>query len=318
LQKSLAKIAATLLTHPGDVSVTLASSSVIPGRFRVVDGDRGRSLLIVREGYEDALGPLVGLPLERLLDRAPAPVRRFRGRGAPVSFPIPGHPGERAFVRTYRRGGLFRRLLPDWFFGTARPLRELAAVERATERGVATARALALYGERRALGFYTWRIALREIDGTVDLERFFRGGVPAGSPRARAVVREAARTIASLHAAGLDHADLHLKNLLVDEAGDGPVFVVDLDKATSRDPLPTRATEANLLRLDRSVEKQLRRGLHVTRTDRLRFLREYGAGGLPPRPALRRLLRRRARQLRWHRLSWNVADRLRGPRVGEA
>ncbi|MBI1852418.1 MAG: phosphotransferase [Planctomycetes bacterium] len=294
--------------------MTLANSAVVPGRFRIVEGDRGRKLLIVRDGYEDALGPLLDLPYENLLALpSSGPIRRFRGRGAPISFAIPGHPGERAFVRTYRRGGLLRHVLPNCFHGSARPMRELGAVERACEGGVATARALALLGERRWFGFFSWRIALVEIPGSIDLERFFRARRTApGARRVRSVIREASRTVAALHAAGLDHADLHLKNLLVDESGEGPVFVVDLDKATHHDPLPLRRVEANLLRLDRSVEKQRRRGVILSRCDRLRFLRDYGKAGLPPRAALRRLLRRRARTLWWHRLGWSLSELVRG------
>jgi tRNA A-37 threonylcarbamoyl transferase component Bud32 len=292
--------------------VASAEAPALSGRFRIVDD--GRTVCIVRRGYEEALSDLLMLPPARLAASAPGPIRRFRGRGMPVSFALPAQSGERAFVRTYRRGGLLRHVLPDWFLGRARPLRELQAIEHALAQGVATAPVLALHGERRFLGFYSWRIALLEIPDARDLESYFLAH--PSRDEARQVIRKAARAIAALHSAGLCHADLHLKNLLLAGNGNGQVLVVDLDKATRCDPLPPVAAQANLLRLDRSVEKLKRHGGCVSRADRLRFLRDYAEGALPERSSLRRLLRRRERGLRFHGIAWRLSSLLgRGPLV---
>ncbi len=280
--------------------MALAVATVLSGRFRV--RHYGRTVVLVRAEYEQPLGALLSLPVSRVLEQAPGPIRRFRGRGSPFSFAIPGGPGERAIVRRYRRGGILRHVLPSWFLGGRRPLRELQASEHALERRVATAPVLAVVGLRRFLALYSWYIALLEIDGSRDLESCFRERTP-GVDR-REVIREAAHTVAALHAAGLDHADLHLKNLLLDE---GQVRVIDLDKASHRDPLPPTAIEANLLRLDRSVVKLNRRGARVSRTDRLRFLREYFGGRMPERGELLRLLKRQSRALMLHRAGWSLA-----------
>ncbi|HKP75455.1 MAG TPA: lipopolysaccharide kinase InaA family protein, partial [Longimicrobiaceae bacterium] len=75
----------------------------------------------------------------------------------------------------------------------------------------------------------------------------------ADETRRTAVLGEGARQIALMHAAGVAHPDLNLRNLLV--AGD-EVYLLDFDKAAgSADPVPTARRARDLRRLARSARK---------------------------------------------------------------
>ena len=85
-----------------------------------------------------------------------------------------------------------------------------------------------------------------------------------------------AGAIADMHDAGILHADLNLKNVLVRNPFDAPeAYVIDFDRAelTARPTLRQRL--ANLLRLDRSVVKWAASRRAVAPADRLRTLRCY-------------------------------------------
>ncbi len=92
---------------------------------------------------------------------------------------------------------------------------------------------------------------------------------PAGRRAIRRGVRALAKTLASMHAAGVVHHDLHCGNLLVRESKRRIEFVVmDLHRARRR-PAGRRARAANLAQLLHD------RRDYTTRTERLRFLRAY-------------------------------------------
>jgi tRNA A-37 threonylcarbamoyl transferase component Bud32 len=64
------------------------------------------------------------------------------------------------------------------------------------------------------------------------------------------------RAIRLLHEAGGVHADLNAYNILVPEEGEGPAFLIDLDRASVLNgPVPERRARANLRRLRRSLLK---------------------------------------------------------------
>ena len=104
-------------------------------------------------------------------------------------------------------------------------------------------------------GAWGWRgfLLTREVEAAIDLEGFLYD--PARLPviHAREALAEAGRSVRRLHDAGVSHADLHPKNLLL--AGrTGEVLVIDLDRARAFDgALSDEERLGNLVRLgDRS------------------------------------------------------------------
>jgi 3-deoxy-D-manno-octulosonic acid kinase len=191
---------------------------------------------------------------------------------------------ERAAVRHFFRGGLAGRVVRDLFLGGERAFREVRLYERARRAGVPTLEPLGA-AARRA-GPFLWRFDLvtRAVDNARDLASlWFEGGLGAAGPARRAaVLRAAAAAVRALHDAGIEHADLNLKNVLVVGSADTAprALVIDLDRARERaGPLDPGRRIENLLRLWRSALKIGRRaGPEPGR----------GAGGPPrPREALR-------------------------------
>ncbi|MFW5791452.1 MAG: lipopolysaccharide kinase InaA family protein, partial [Desulfohalobiaceae bacterium] len=177
----------------------------------------------------------------------------FRGRGHPVRvFLSDGSP---AVLRRYEHGGVFAALLGGRFFGRPRPLRELAASEEARRAGVRVPEVVAAYVRPlrpfRHMGF----LLTREVGQARDLVEAFRSGEPPGP-----VLHLLGEEVRRLHEAGVWHADLHVKNVLL--AG-GAVTLIDFDRARIMSPVPERMRIRNLLRFDRSVVKLANQGIAV-------------------------------------------------------
>jgi 3-deoxy-D-manno-octulosonic acid kinase len=157
--------------------------------------------------------------------------------------------------------------------------REFGVAMLAHRRGVPTARPVALV-VRRALGpLVRGYLVTEELTDAENLLEVLRRAQGAGSPPEPARRRLAAavgRAVAAMHRAGIVHADLNLKNLLVRNAFDRPeVFIVDFDKARLVDEVSAREQRANLARLDRSARKWPASRRMVGPLDRAAVLRAY-------------------------------------------
>jgi len=230
-------------------------------------------------------------------------------------------------VRRFRHGGLLRFLTGERFSDPARPFRELACSEALSEAGIPTPRVVAARARRARL--YGWHLALvtRRIEGAIDLadalERLRSGGV--GFSSRAALFRSIGRLVGRLHAVGFLHADLHPKNLLVDEsllAKDAPddgaprSWILDLDRSVFCRPLGTEERRDNLRRLYRAVQRRDARGPRfLTRGDVRRFLAAYAEGreadATPWREDWTAIQERHASRAGWHRLGWFL-ERLLG------
>jgi 3-deoxy-D-manno-octulosonic acid kinase len=217
--------------------------------------------------------------------------------------------GERAAVRHYWRGGLIGRFVRDLFFDPRRPFRELDLYDEALAAHVPTLEPLGAVARRTGL-FWRFDLVTRAVDGAADLGALFASGLAGAPPaRRRAVLRAAAAAVRALHEAGIEHADLNLRNLLAVEPKEGgapAVLVIDLDRARRRGaPLPERARLANLLRLYRSARKlSEKERWPLSRRDLLGFGRAYFERD---RAALRRAAAAIARYEPWiavRRLFW--------------
>jgi tRNA A-37 threonylcarbamoyl transferase component Bud32 len=194
-------------------------------------------------------------------------------------WPLPDR-DNRVVLRRYTHGGALGRLFGYRFWGASRPIQELVAAEHARSNEVAVPLVLGVVVER--LMWPTCRAVLitAEVPDSEDMVHFLRRIAHETSDAAwrekGEVIGDAAHQIRAMHLAGIDHADLHLKNLLVhhEEDGRNRVVLVDLDRARVHASRRDDVCMRNLMRLARSVRK-LRVSLRaLTRWDRLRISHE--------------------------------------------
>lgn len=190
--------------------------------------------------------------------------RVFTGRGAAYGVQTPAGTW---VVRHYRRGGAVARLLGDRYvrLGAARPLAELRASEAARQRGVRTPEVVAavVYG---AGPFYRADLATTLVPGAADLAETALGASRLDAA-ARADAWAAAGTLLrDAMAAGVEHADLNLRNVLIATTPEGMrAYLLDLDRAVVHEgPLADDARAAMLRRFHRSRRKLERALGHVT------------------------------------------------------
>jgi len=279
--------------------------SLIPPRFELVE-QRTSTLAI----HQDAGRRLRELVLASAGERGKTG-SVYEGRGVIQRVVYDPDRSACAIFRRYRHGGLLRWLTGDKLFNAWRPFRELEVVEQAREKGVPTAEVLAVRVDRVGFFLYQGEMVTREIEDAPDLIHWLtKEPAPAPAVR-RSVVRVLGGAVARMHLAGVLHADLHLKNLLLRCRDQPEAFVIDLDKASRFRPggLTLSAVLVNLIRLDRSVEKfNLLEFRGITRQDRVRFLDAYlevFQCGLALREAVRRIRTRfLVRRLKWWVMRW--------------
>jgi 3-deoxy-D-manno-octulosonic acid kinase len=138
--------------------------------------------------------------------------------------------GDQWVLRHYRRGGFMARLSVDGYLWTGEPrvraFAEYRLLEDLAARGVPVPVPVGAHYERRGL-WYRCDLITRRIAGAASMS-----GVLAAAPLGEAIWRQVGSTIAQLHAAGVDHADLNAHNILVD--GRGAVSIVDFDRGRVR------------------------------------------------------------------------------------
>lgn len=265
---------------------------------------------MVKEGYAECFD---GFVMPEISSGAPGEMDPY-GRSRLTAFPLHDGSDERALIRRCVRGGLVGRLLKELYLGGTypRPLEELKVSEHARAHGIPTPEILAVAFEGVGPFFYKGAVATREVKQGSDLETELdsltcpvAGDTLAAKRRAIGLLGS---LVAKMHGAGIRHADLHLKNVLLTEEEGGPkLYLLDLDAATISQPLSDLAKCANLLRLYRSVEKVNRRRAVITRTDVLRFLRSYADESSQP---IRSLTGKLARLKPFWRLKWKLSDSL--------
>lgn len=226
-------------------------------------------------------------------------VREFRTLG-----------GYSCVLRRYVHGGFFGGLLKDLHWGWGRALHEVRISEMARERGLHTPEIVGIRA-RQAWGPF-WRLELitRKIEAGLSCEDFLRS---LNEPRSvRQLLGQVAGFVRKMHDAGLVHADLHARNLLVCPSRPGEpsqIVVLDLDRGRFVERLSPAAAAGSLFRLNRSLEKFGVGGERVTVTDRLRFLHAYWGEGESQSDATRQWLRQCERHLQLHRLWWKLCGR---------
>ena len=177
----------------------------------------------------------------------------LQGRG-PV--PVLTTPRGRWVVRHYHRGGKVARLLHDRHLriGLARPLREARASNEVRRRGIPTPRVMA--GAVYPSGpFYRADIVTEFVADAVDLAHLLFKEERSRRERSD-VLREVGRLLARSAAAGIEHADLNARNVLVEQERGGPLpLFLDLDRCRVLPPGVRADPRRMLARLFRSLRK---------------------------------------------------------------
>ena len=232
---------------------------------------------------------------------------RVRGR---VSHPIVELGGDqgRVVVRRGVHGGLLGKLMGRLFWGESRGLDELRVSTAARERGAPVPEVVGVVIHQRRAGFRRLFVLTREIPGAIDLRELIESGVAPSPSQRTKILRASAEAIAACHNAGLYHADLHVKNILI-QSPQGPApraHVIDLDKATLHELLTPRQRLSNLSRLNRSIEKWPTTRETVSERDKLGFFVTY----MQRSETLGEDAAARCGQVSLlHRLSWGVSRR---------
>lgn len=151
-----------------------------------------------------------------------------------------------ALLRQYRHGGLLRFLTGSRFCDGERPLRELSLTAQIFQSGIPTPPPLAAatFG---SFPFYRLFYLSQEIQGQ-DLLSFLQK--EKDFLLRQRVLERAGQLIRRLHDFGVFHADLHPKNLFV-ENGTQRVLILDLDRSQKFSELSQAQRLKNLTRLYR-------------------------------------------------------------------
>ena len=237
---------------------------------------KGHASIAVHERYRDCLlSQGIGEP-EQLL-RSAAGQQSSSGRGAVPSFPISGFPAERMMARRYLRGGLMRFINLDLYLDGERSFRELAITVEAARSGVPTVEVLAAVSIKAPGPLYRCFLFSRQLSGCIDLPGYLSGLAAAGEfeQKKRAVLERAAAIVRLMHDRGFFHADLNMKNILIDSANPESLYIIDWDKSHRFDRLSDALRMANVVRFCRSMIKLAGKGLAVHDDDTQLFLRAY-------------------------------------------
>lgn len=230
------------MTKVGGLRIATASGAIL------VDPDN------LGEGNRSAQGSPSGAEIDALFE----PVF-WAGRGELLD--VTGGRGAAWFIasasrqwalRHYRRGGFVARLSKDGYVWAGeervRSFAEWRLLADLVRRGLPVPAPIAARYQRQGL-LYRCDLITRRIAGARPLS-----AVLSVAPLQESAWREVGATVAKLHAAGADHADLNAHNILRDAAG--AVSVIDFDRGRLRVPGEWRSR--NLSRLQRSLLKVTR------------------------------------------------------------
>ncbi len=253
--------------------------NTIPSSYDLVRGER--TTVALKHCYGKTMVEMGIVDPDRFFQNASEEGNTYTGRGTVKILTVPGPGSERVVVRQYRRGGTIRKLIPDLYLGASRPFRELWLTDQALKRGIPTAEIVAACHKEVLWGLHRGLLVSKEIKNGRDFVTYLEGlGEPVSRERIkekRNVIAAVGRLVRRMHDAGIFHGDLNLKNILVQVNDNGAVqaYLIDFDKSVIKKRLSERKRRQNLMRLNRSVEKFKHKGVCITRTDALRFLKAY-------------------------------------------
>lgn len=264
----------------------------IPTGYRLLQN--GPSTIVIEKSYEQSLLKQGIFNPESLTSSFGSRQNSHSGRGAVPSVPIDGKPQEKMLIRKYLRGGFLRFFNRDIYFGQQRPFKEILITVEASLKGIPTPDMLAAVSIKVSGPFFRGYLVSKELSACSDLPAYLTTLAGAKkksfSLEKQSVIKRTAEIIRLMHDKGFYHADLNLKNILVDTADPHNIYLIDWDKsrfAGERLDLPER--RSNVLRFCRSMVKLTGYGLPLTENDPLFFLESYWHNDGEIRKALKRL-----------------------------
>lgn len=226
------------------------------------------------------------------------PLPGAKGRGGVGRLELSGR---QVVVRPYRRGGALAALLGDRYAGPGRARDELQLLAALQQLAVPVVRPLAAVARRHGV---SWRLRLctEWLPAALPVPAFFA----AEPARRRECAAAVGVVVQHAFAAGLQHPDLHVDNVLcrlVD--GKVQVVLVDLDRARLGPALTARQRDDMLVRMARHL---VRHHEHLparpSAAEMMRFLTAFWPVRAERHQQWRHLVGRLQEALRWRRLRW--------------
>lgn len=170
-----------------------------------------------------------------------------RGRGTTWFVQLESLQGA---LRHYRRGGLFGKLVKDLYlfqgWEKSRSYLEYQLLLKLRKQGVHVPRPIAARVEKRGI-FYRADLLSEKIPNANDLVDILqRSSIPSE------IYQSIGEEIGKMHAAGVNHTDLNIHNILIDK--NEQVWIIDFDKCYCQQGDEWK--KANLERLKRSFIKE--------------------------------------------------------------
>jgi len=175
-------------------------------------------------------------------------------------------------LRRYLRGGLIAKFIAQTFVFTGltrtRVYQEIALLEYMRTCHLPVPRPIAGKISRHLGLFYRNQLLIERIPNAQDLHAYL-----LQQPLAVEVWTELGRIIARMHLAGVDHHDLNIENILLDQQG--KLWLIDFDKCGGFNPETWPV--ANIARLARSIRKKqtIHSTYHVSADSLCRLLSGY-------------------------------------------
>jgi len=260
----------------------------------------GRVLLVVDPALEEA-ARLLSLHSADGVDRHFARGSGGTGRADTALVEVPGST-EALVLRRLLHGGVLGPMLGRLFLGTSRPLRELRVTGELRRAGAPVPRPALALGRRVAGPFWNLVVGTYREPGAVDALAFLES--EPDRPRLLRAAEAVGNAVRRFHDEGGQHADLHVKNLLIRETGDtAECIIIDLDKARITPGITPGERMAQIMRLFRSL---LKRDLleRVGSRGCSRFFTAYCGADRRLRRALWRRVDRELRKVALHRLRY--------------
>jgi len=281
----------------------------IPPSYSIVKKDK--TVIILKDTYRKTITEMGLTDPTKLCNGFSQSADQYKGRGTVTTMALPGTTTERIVIRQYRRGGKIQKVLSDIYWGSSRPLKELWIGYQARRKGLPTAEVIAAFHHRIFWRFHRGHLVSREIMRGKDIISYLEGlSRPLKREeiiQKRKAITVVANLIRKMHDVGIWHADLNLKNIIIqlDHQNGLKGYIIDFDKSRMNPKLSENERVQNLLRLNRSAEKFKRKGMPITRTDTLRFLSAYYRNPPDFSNILRELNKKYQRHLRYHSLGKN-------------
>ncbi len=156
-------------------------------------------------------------------------------------------------VRTLTHGGALRNVFKTRFLTLNRSIQELQSSAYLISQGIPTPEIVGMRFRKNG-PFYAMEIISRMIPESIDLLTFLEQNPGNGSD----VIGKAGALIRDIHRAQVYHADLHVKNIVLDKERNP--WIIDLDNAYRFIDLPLILRYKNTRRFIHSLKKWDRRG----------------------------------------------------------